>query len=264
VAINCAALPEALLESELFGHVRGAFTGAVCEKKGLFEEADGGTLLLDEIGDMPPALQAKLLRVLQEREVRRVGATTNRRVDVRAIASTHHDMADLIARGGFREDLYYRLAVIPIVVPPLRERRDDILPLVQHFSAACARRAAAPVRAFSPEAIARMMSYDWPGNIRELSNVVERAITLTASPVVSGAEFDAVFALGRPAAGPPPATPPATPPAALPAVEPRERATIVRALEAHGWNHTKAAETLGVARNTLWRKMKRMQIHRPG
>ena len=187
VAVNCAALPEALLESELFGHVRGAFTGAHAEKRGLFEEADGGTLLLDEVGDMSPPLQAKLLRVLQEREVRRVGATTTRNVDVRAIASTHRDLSALIAAGTFREDLYYRLAVIPVVVPPLRQRSDDIIPLVQHFTAAHARRTGAGARTFSTEALALMVAYDWPGNVRELGNVVERALTLTTSPVITAA-----------------------------------------------------------------------------
>ena len=197
VAVNCAALPEALLESELFGHVRGAFTGAHAEKRGLFEEADGGTLLLDEVGDMSPPLQAKLLRVLQEREVRRVGATTTRKVDVRAIASTHRDLSALIAAGTFREDLYYRLAVIPVVVPPLRQRSDDILPLVQHFTAAHARRTGAGVRTFSTEALALMVAYDWPGNVRELGNVVERALTLTTSLAISAAEFAPIFSLGR-------------------------------------------------------------------
>jgi len=278
VAINCAALPEALLESELFGHVRGAFTGALAEKRGLFEEADGGSLLLDEIGDMPAPLQAKLLRVLQEGEVRRVGATTNRRVDVRAIASTHRDMAALIAEGTFREDLYYRLAVIPIVVPPLRERREDILPLVQHFTTAHARRLGKEIRGFAPEAIARMMSHDWPGNVRELGNVVERAITLTTSPLIGAAEFDLIFSLGKPAAArrmpaeppraprePPPASPEQSPGSPEP---PRaggdEREKILQALEGHGWNHTKAAESLGIARNTLWRRMKQLGIERPG
>ncbi len=250
VAVNCAALPEALLESELFGHVRGAFTGAHAEKRGLFEEADGGTLLLDEIGDMAPPLQAKLLRVLQEREVRRVGATTTRRVDVRAIASTHRDLAALIADGKFREDLYYRLAVIPVVVPPLRERREDIVPLVQHFVAMYARHAGVGGRAFSAEALALMMAHDWPGNVRELGNVVERALTLTTSPVISATEFAPVFSLGRAVPSPRPA--------------PDEREAILAALESCGWNHTKAAESLGIARNTLWRRMKHNDIRRPG
>jgi DNA-binding NtrC family response regulator len=252
VAVNCAALPEPLLESELFGHVRGAFTGAHVEKRGLFEEADGGTLLLDEIGDMSHPLQAKLLRVLQEREVRRVGATATKRVDVRAIASTHRDLSVLIADGKFREDLYYRLAVIPVVVPPLRERREDVVPLVQHFTSIHARRAGAGVRSFSAEALALMMAYDWPGNVRELGNVVERALTLIVSPVISAAEFAPVFALGR-AAGP-----------AQPARAPDERGAILAALEASGWNHTKAAESLDIARNTLWRRMKQYDITRPG
>ncbi len=252
VAVNCAALPEPLLESELFGHTRGAFTGAHVEKRGLFEEADGGTLLLDEIGDMSPPLQAKLLRVLQEREVRRVGATATRPVDVRAIASTHRDLAALIADGTFREDLYYRLAVIPVTVPPLRERREDIVPLVQHFSAVYARRAGVGVRTFSAEALALMMAYDWPGNVRELGNVVERALTLTTSSVISAAEFDPVFALGR-AASP-----------ARPVSAPAESAAILAALETCGWNHTKAAESLHIARNTLWRRMKQYDIRRPG
>jgi transcriptional regulator with GAF, ATPase, and Fis domain len=267
VAINCAALPEALLESELFGHARGAFTGATAEKRGLFEEADGGTLLLDEIGDMPPALQAKLLRALQEREVRRVGATATRRIDVRVLSSTHRDMAALIADGKFREDLYYRLAVIPIVVPPLRERPEDILPLVEHFAAQHAARLDRPARGFSAEAVARMMGHPWPGNVRELANVVERALTLTTSAVVTGPEFDLVFSLGRAAAPPPPTLAPAGAPAAAAPAAPAgrdERKEIVEALERHGWNHTRTAESLGIARNTLWRRMKQHDIRRPG
>jgi two-component system NtrC family response regulator len=171
---------------------------------------------------------------------------------VRAIASTHRDLSVLIADGTFREDLYYRLAVIPVVVPPLRERREDIVPLVQHFAAIHARRAGVGVRSFSAEALALMMAYDWPGNVRELGNVVERALTLTASPVISGAEFDPVFALGRPA-GPARVEP-----------APDEPGAIVAALEACGWNHTKAAESLNIARNTLWRRMKQYGIKRPG
>ncbi|HVP19485.1 MAG TPA: sigma-54 dependent transcriptional regulator [Spirochaetia bacterium] len=258
IALNCAALPEALLESELFGHVKGAFTGANTDKKGLFEEADGGTLLLDEIGDMPPALQAKLLRVLQEGEVRRVGSTSVRKVDVRIIASTNKDLASLIAQGSFREDLYYRLAVIPIAIPPLRERREDIEPLCRHFMAVHSAKLGRDVPGLDPRAMESMMDYSWPGNVRELENVIARAMTLSSAAHITREEFSRIFSLGRAStrqAGVPDSNPPAAPEG-----ESQEREAILQALQQGNGNQTKAARILGIGRNTLWRKMKKYRI----
>ncbi|HEY8549034.1 MAG TPA: sigma-54 dependent transcriptional regulator [Vicinamibacterales bacterium] len=182
VAINCGALPETLLEAELFGHVRGAFTGAVGPRTGRFEQAHRGTLFLDEVGTMSPNLQAKLLRVLQEREFERVGESHSTRIDVRVIAATNSDLAQMVREGSFREDLYYRLNVIPVRLPPLRERRDDIPLLVQHFLDRIGRDLDPPRTGitFSQEAMRKLMAYDWPGNVRQLENVVERAVTMSA------------------------------------------------------------------------------------
>jgi len=180
LSINCGALPENLLESELFGHERGAFTGAVREKKGLFQEANGGTLFLDEIGEMTPAMQVKLLRVLQEKTVRRVGGNQEEPVDVRIIAATNRDLTEAITAGTFREDLYYRINVIPIVLPPLRQRREDVRPLVDHFTQKYSQELDVTPKPISVEALRALESYDWPGNVRELENTVERALALAA------------------------------------------------------------------------------------
>jgi len=255
IALNCAALPEALLESELFGHAKGAFTGAATEKKGLFEEADGGTLLLDEIGDMPPALQAKLLRVLQEGEVRRVGSASVRKVDVRIIASTNKDLAALIQQGSFRDDLYYRLAVIPITIPPLRERPEDILPLCRHFLAIHSAKLGREMPSFDPGAIDLLMSHEWPGNVRELENVIARVVTLSSALRISAEELVKIFSLGR-------AQAPASP-APGSAGEPSEKEAILKALREGNGNQTRAAKILGMGRNTLWRKMKKYGIEAP-
>jgi two-component system, NtrC family, response regulator AtoC len=254
IAINCAALPEALLESELFGYAKGAFTGAATDRKGLFEEADGGTLLLDEIGDIPLLLQGKLLRVLQEGEIRRVGSASMRRVDVRILASTNRNLRDLIQDGRFREDLFYRLNVIPLVIPPLRDRPDDIVPLCRHFLALYGKKLGRPAQSLSPDALKAVQHHAWPGNVRELENVIERAVTLSTSPVISAEEFRTIFSLGS-TTGPDPAVSPASR-----TVQGAEKETIVRALNDAQGNQTKAAETLGMARNTLWRKMKKYGI----
>src|SRR5205823_11024127 len=171
VAVNCAAIPTELLESELFGHVKGAFTGAASDRPGRFREADGGTLLLDEIGDMSPPMQAKILRVLQEREIAPVGAARSEKVDVRVIAATHRDLTQAVQKNEFREDLYYRLNVLPIHLPPLRERVDDIVSLAEHFL----RQASDPPKSLSASATRRLLAYTWPGNVRELKNAMERA-----------------------------------------------------------------------------------------
>jgi DNA-binding NtrC family response regulator len=257
IAINCAALPESLLESELFGYVKGAFTGASADRKGLFEEASSGTLLLDEIGDMPLLLQGKLLRVLQEGEIRRVGSAAVRRVDVRILASTNRNLADLIREAKFREDLFYRLNVIPLTIPPLRERREDIVPLCGHFLAQYTRKLGRQPQGLAPEALEMVMGYDWPGNIRELENVIARAVTLSTSPVISLEEFKIIFSLGRLSA-PQPAAAPAAPAGVT--MEGAEKDTIMNALREADGNQTRAAQALGMGRNTLWRKMKKYGI----
>jgi two-component system response regulator GlrR len=185
VAINCGAIPEGLLENELFGHTRGAYTGADRTKRGLLQQADGGTLFLDEIGELPASLQVKFLRVLQEREFYALGASQPTTVNIRLVTATNQDLVSLVAKGKFREDLYYRIHVLPIIVPPLRERAGDIVPLAQHFVSKFAREVNKQVQGFTPEALQRLMMYEWPGNIRELANVVERAVVLTPTSLIT-------------------------------------------------------------------------------
>ncbi|MBS2020523.1 MAG: sigma 54-interacting transcriptional regulator [Deltaproteobacteria bacterium] len=242
VAVNVAALPPELLESELFGHVRGAFTGAVTTTQGLFGEADGGTLFLDEIGEMPLPLQAKLLRVLQEGEVRRVGESKGRRVDVRVVSATHRDLKALVAQGSFREDLYYRLRVFGLVVPPLRDRRADILPLAQMFAA----RLGHHELRFSREARAALEKYRWPGNVRELGNVVEHAVAFAEGGLVEVAHLPEEVTSSGPAA------PPA---GALRSLAEMEHQHISAVLAACDNNQVLAAKVLGISRTTLWRKL---------
>src|SRR5712672_100853 len=184
VKLNCAAIPLDLLESELFGHEKGAFTGAIAQKIGRFEWADKGTLFLDEVGDIPLALQPKLLRVLQEQEFERLGGTRTHQVDVRLVAATNRDLSDMVRRNAFRSDLYYRLNVFPIQLPPLRERREDIPALVEHFVEIYARRMGREIDQISPETISELTSYPWPGNIRELQNFIERSVILTSGNVL--------------------------------------------------------------------------------
>ncbi|MGA2073183.1 MAG: sigma-54 dependent transcriptional regulator [Terriglobia bacterium] len=247
VAVNCAAFPETLLESELFGHVRGAFTGAVATRPGKFELASGGTLLLDEISEMPISLQPKLLRVLQEREVDRLGDTRPRRVDVRVIATTNRHLPSLIDEGRFRADLFYRLDVVPLTLPPLRERREDISDLVEHFI----RKYAPPQRAmrFTDELLRHLQEYDWPGNVRELENVVRRILVLSRHPVAGLEVLE-----GKDVTEKSPA------PARLPAqgvtLRDMERQLLERTLEATGGNRTRAAEILGVSLRTVRNKIR--------
>lgn len=248
VAVNCAAFPETLLESELFGHVRGAFTGASATKPGKFELAHGGTLLLDEIGEMHLALQPKLLRVLQEREVDRLGDTKTVSVDVRVIATTNRSLRQLAQEGKFRLDLYYRLNVIPLVIPPLREHPEDIPMLAEHF----ARKYAAPARGagavLSNEFIVRLKDYDWPGNVRELENFVRRAIALSSSGMVDCGAFEGIEA---------PPLPPETH-TMEPAVTLREaeKQLLIRTLEATGGNRTRSAAILGISLRTIRNKIR--------
>ncbi len=254
IAINCAALPETLLESELFGHEKGAFTGAVGAKPGRFELADNGTLFLDEIGDISLSTQVKLLRVLQEREFVRVGGTRTVACDVRIIAATNRDLREAMEKGQFREDLYYRLNVFPIKLPPLRQRREDIPALVDHF----VRRAATDLGLSTPEvsdeATAQLTGYDWPGNIRELQNVVERAVLLSDGlrilPAhlpreITGGDDEAVRA--RSESG----------------LWGYEKALIVKALNEHNWNQSKAARALGISRDNLRYRIKKYNIDKP-
>jgi DNA-binding NtrC family response regulator len=258
IAVNCGALPEPLLESELFGHVKGSFTGAIRDKKGLFEEADGGTLLLDEIGDMPSPIQVKLLRVLQEGEIRRVGGNSNISVDVRIIASTNRKLSALVEEGEFREDLFYRLNVIPITIPPLRERRDDIAPLINHFVGVYKGKLKKDVEGFSPEALEILLNHDWPGNIRELENVVERAMTLGSYTLISSSDLTKIFYLGK---SPSKSTEPESDDFNLhKAHEMLEREYILKALKKNDWNQSQAAKDLGIDRSSLWRKMKEYGI----
>jgi two-component system NtrC family response regulator len=250
VALNCAAIPHELLESELFGHVRGAFTGAVAHREGVFVRAQGGTLLLDEIGDMSLLLQAKLLRVLQEREIVPVGGTHAVKVDVRVIAATLHDLASRVASGAFREDLFYRLNVVYLHVPPLRERPEDIMPLAQHFLA----RAAQPPKLLVPAAQRALLAYPWPGNVRELKNVLERASILTPGLEIDVADLDLAGAAGRtPAedflAG-----------TLSDAVARLEEAMIRKALREAAGNRAAAARQLGIHRQLLYSKIKQYGI----
>ena len=254
VAVNCGAVPETLLESELFGFTRGAFTGAVATKLGLFEEANEGTLFLDEIGEMPAALQVKLLRALQSGEIRRLGASQATTIDVRVIAATNRDLAAMISDGSFREDLFYRLNVIEIVLPPLRERREDLPALAEHFAARAATRLGRDVR-LTPETVERLLRYPWPGNVRELENAIERAVILTRGEAVTPEDLPPHVAAGL-HLGPSPALPRQT------TLAEAERGHILTTLERYGRNHSAAAEALGIGRTTLWRKLKEYGIER--
>ena len=245
IKVNCAALSETLIESELFGHEKGAFTGAIRRKPGRFELANGGTIFLDEIGDMPLSTQTKLLRVIQEMTFERVGGTDTLSIDVRLLAATNKNIEDEVKAGRFREDLYYRLNVIPVVIPPLRERREDIPELVDFALNKCRSRLTKTVR-FSKDALNALLQYDYPGNVRELENIVERGATLAASDVIENDDLPSVvfkktesngsLSLAEVAAG-------------------AEKEHIIRMLAMAGGNKTKAAEMLGISRKTLWEKM---------
>jgi two-component system response regulator HydG len=252
VAVNCAALPEALLESELFGHTRGAFTGATQARRGLFLDADGGTLLLDEIGELSPPLQARLLRVLESGEVRPLGSDAIRKVDVRIVAATHRPISDLVHRGEFREDLYFRLNVLPIAIPPLRERGDDIRLLAEDFlGKARERLAQAMALSFSADGMAALLAHPWPGNVRELKHLVERLVVTMDREILDGAAVRAALESATRPSGQPFGTF-----QTLPTLRELEQQYIDHVLERTGGNKTKAADILGIDPSTLHRREK--------
>jgi transcriptional regulator with PAS, ATPase and Fis domain len=245
VSVNCAALTETLLESELFGHARGSFTGAVRDKAGLFEVAAGGTLFLDEIGEVAPTIQAKLLRALQEREIRRVGSERTIKVNVRVVAATNRDLKAAVAAGTFREDLYFRLAGFTITMPPLRERKEDIPALVHEFLQRASQRVKKDVKSVAADAMTALVRYDWPGNVRELENAIERAVILANGSTVRRRDL------------PPEVVNPSDvlAPDTLD-LEVNEHALIAKALERFKGNRQRAAKALNISTVTLWRRMK--------
>ena len=246
VAINCGALPEALLESELFGHVKGAFTGAVATRPGRFQQANGGTLFLDEVGDMPPVLQVKLLRALQDRTVQKVGDHREEPVDIRVIAATHRTLEDEVKRGTFREDLYYRLATLALRVPPLRDRGEDVTVLARGFLRSFGDTYRAAARGFTPAALGAIRRHPWPGNVRELENRIKKAVVLSEGPLVRSEDLDF----------PPEQLPPLAP--LEEAREDFERRYVLEALQRHGGNRARTARALGVDPRTIFRVLERM------
>jgi DNA-binding NtrC family response regulator len=261
VAVNCTALTETLLESELFGHARGAFTGAVASKRGLFEEAQGGTLFLDEIGDINGKMQAQLLRVLQEGEIRRVGGSEPIKVDVRVVAATNRDLEDEVQKGRFREDLYFRINVVTIRLPPLRQRPEDIPLLVDHFLSKYAQREGRPESGVTDDAMELLRRYGWPGNVRELENVVERALALSKSGIILPSDLPAELRDGESR------TPPLSAHSLVddrPTLAELEQRYINLILQQEGGNKKRAAEILGIDRRTLYRTLERGSSGTPG
>jgi len=259
VQVNCGALPDTLLESELFGHARGAFTDARTSRAGRFQAAHHGTLFLDEIGETSPAFQVKLLRVLEDGQVQPLGSSRGVRVDVRIIAATNRDLGRLVERGRFREDLYYRLRVIPIYLPPLRERREDIPLLVDHLLRRIAARSGKAIEGVSPEALGALTAHVYPGNVRELANILERAVVLCHGPTVELSHLPPELTSGALRGLKPSERRIAAHPAAKrgkPKASSPEALKLVAALDAQGWNRTRTARALGIGRNTLWRRMK--------
>ena len=257
VALNCAALSEGILESELFGHEKGAFTGALASRKGRFEHADGGTLFLDEVGDMPVATQIKLLRVIENREIVRVGSNEPRRVDVRLLSATNQKLDELVKNGRFREDLYFRLKVVRIVLPPLRDRREDIPLLVDHYLRRLAAEHGKTIRGITPEVLRLLAAYDWPGNVRELVNTLETMVVLAQGEMLDVADVPAEMR---------PATPPAPAIGLQPgmSLEDAERMLIEQTLAYTAGNRQQAAQTLGIGERTLYRKIKQYGLAKPG
>ena len=255
--ITCSALPEALLESELFGHERGAFTGADRQKRGLFEMADGGTVFLDEIGEMVPALQAKLLRFLEEKTFKRVGGATDIRVDVRVISATNRTLQDEVRQGKFREDLFYRLNVLPIQLPPLRERPDDIPRLVTFYVDAYNSEFRKRIRGVTPDAMQQLQRYPWPGNVRELRNTVERAMLLAEGDTLTASDLTSA------SVGPVRLSDKVELPANGIDLEQLERSLLVQSLQRTGWNQTRAAALLGLNRDQIRYRIEKFQLEKP-
>jgi two-component system response regulator HydG len=253
IKVNCAALPETLLESELFGHEKGAFTGAQAKKKGRFELADGGTLFLDEIGEMSPATQAKILRVLQEKEFEMVGGTKTVSVDVRIITATHKNLEVEVKEGRFREDLFYRLNVVPITIPPLRDRKEDIPLLADHFLKISNRKNKRAIKGFDPKSLEALVGYPWPGNVRELENIVERMVIMSRKDMILFQDLPRDFTSENEAEGDQNTTGGSS-------LKDMEKAMILKTLEQNGGNRTKAAIILGVTRKTLQNKIKEYGI----
>jgi DNA-binding NtrC family response regulator len=249
VAINCAAIPNDILESELFGYVRGAFTGANASRKGLIEVAEGGTLFMDEIGDTTPQFQAKLLRVIQEKEIRRVGDNTPRRVDIRIVAATNRDLKQMVEEGKFREDLFYRLSVIDLVIPPLRDRKEDILPLVDYFLADINKRHGTSIKGISRQALTVLLEYNWPGNVRELRNSLERAAALSDREVLQPADFPLALEYFLKYVK-------KNEDEILPLKE-MERRYLLKAMKKYNYNQKVVAKKLGIGYSTLWRKLRK-------
>ena len=267
IKLNCAAIPLDLLESELFGHEKGAFTGAITQKIGRFEMADGGTLFLDEVGDIPPSLQPKLLRVLQEQTFERLGSGCTHKVNVRLVAATNRNLEEMVARNEFRNDLYYRLNVFPVSLPALRERREDIPALVEHFVEIFSRRTGRQIRHIPPETVTAFSSYSWPGNIRELQNLVERAVVLAKDGILPNPlRTSTMAAVSSPPVIPSdPLSADGNPPVRM-TLRDSERALILDALQASGWKiggPKGAAIKLGLNRTTLTHRLKRLGIERP-
>lgn len=262
VAVNCAAIPEGLLESEMFGHRKGAFTGAVADRVGRFMQADKGTLFLDEVGDMPLALQAKILRALQERVIEPVGDPRERKVDVRVIAATNKNLLQAVADKEFREDLYYRLNVFPIPLPPLRERLEDIAPLARHFAHSLGATAGKRITGFSPSALQAMVQYNWPGNIRELQNCVERATIVATSHTIEDRDLPPYLFTAQPPPSSCGLSPgPSVPPNLEAALAEVEKAYILAALQqAHGVQAA-AAQLIGISERSFWYRLKKLGIH---
>ena len=259
ITVNCGALPEQLVESELFGHEKGSFTGAINQHVGLFEQSNSGTIFLDEIGDMPLNMQVKLLRVLETRIVNRVGGNQNIPIDVRVIAATHKNLGEAIQRKNFREDLFYRLCVVPIEVPALNERREDIPALVEHFLNNQIETNALPH--FTAEAYAALQQYEWPGNVRELVNVIERAVVLCKGERITAADLpEKLFKEDEHRASVEAQLGGASLKKALSSPE---RQLIIQALESNGWNRQNTAKALGINRTTLYKKMKRLGLDDP-
>jgi two-component system nitrogen regulation response regulator NtrX len=266
VAVNCAAIPETLIESELFGHEKGSFSGATSMKRGQFEQADGGTLFLDEIGDMSLNTQAKVLRALQEQQFTRVGGTRLMKVDVRVLAASNKDLLKEIEKGTFRDDLFYRLNVVPIVVPPLRERREDIPLLVRHFMKVHSEEQGLRMKEVSPDAMSVFQQYDWPGNIRELGNLVERLMIMVPGNVIDATQAGLALQV-RPAAAPSQPAVPSTSPILSQAYDSLrdarnafEKEYIGRKLREHHWNISRTAEDLKIERSHLHRKIKLLDV----